>query len=207
MIQRKKLTVFTCCLCLIVLSAVGCGRNMDVDHSSGDSSGSSAVSQTGIDTGQTVERENPDDERSDEESNLGAAGDMAEDAAEGAANAIDEAKDTADDLIEDAGDAADRVADGAGDAVDNLGGGPFDNYKEARKYLLNKLGKDNSSAHYELREEKEDLVSYNTNDADALGYEFLVYETDGNERIGKYYVDKKTGKIYRYMGKNSIEAY
>lgn len=106
-----------------------------------------------------------------------------------------------------ASDAADDVADGVGDAIDNLGGGSFESYKDAKDYLLDKLKKDNASATYEVREETEDLTAYNSNDSGAEGYKFSVYETDGNEKIGIYYVDKDTGKIYRYMGKNSIEAY
>ena len=34
---------------------------------------------------------------------------------------------------------------------DNLGGGSFDRYEDARKYLLEKLSKDNKGAHYEVR--------------------------------------------------------
>ena len=123
-------------------------------------------------------------------------GDAAKDVAEGAANAV-----------EDVGEAVDDVADGVGDAIDNLGGGSFDSYEEAKKYLLDKLKKDNANASYEVREETDALTSYNSNDSGAVGYKFSVYETDGNEKIGIYYVDKNTGKIYRYMGKNSIEAY
>lgn len=101
----------------------------------------------------------------------------------------------------------DDVADGVGDAIDNLGGGSFDDYEDAKKYLLEKLQKDNAEAGYEVREENRDLIAYNHNDSGAEGYQFSVYETDRNEKIGRYYVDKDTGKIYRYMGKNSIEAY
>ncbi|MBQ9157682.1 MAG: hypothetical protein IJ137_13030 [Eubacterium sp.] len=131
---------------------------------------------------------------------LGAAGQAAEDAAEGAGQ-------MAEDAAEGAGQAVDDIADGIGDAVDNLGKGAMDTYEDARDYLMGKLSKDNASAHYEFREEKTDLVSYNEADPEARGYEFSVYETDGNEKIGRYYVDKETGKIYRYMGKDSIESY
>lgn len=138
-------------------------------------------------------------------------GDAAEDVAEGVGDA---AKDVAEgvgdavkDTVDGAGEAVDDVADGVGDAIDNLGGGSFDSYDEAKKYLLDKLKKDNAGASYEVREETKDLTAYNSNDSGAEGYRFSVYETDGGEKIGIYYVDKDTGKIYRYMGKNSIEAY
>lgn len=122
-------------------------------------------------------------------------------------NAADDIGDAAKDVVEDAGEAADDVADGVGDAIDNLGGGSFDSYEEAKNYLLEKLKKDNAGANFEVRDEKQELTAYNNNDSGAEGYQFSVYETDGNEKIGIYYVDKDTGKIYRYMGKNSIEAY
>ena len=110
-------------------------------------------------------------------------------------------------IVNDTEDAVDDVADGVGDAIDNLGGGSFDSYEESRDYLLNKLKEDNKKASYEIREENKELISYNSNDSGAQGYQFSVYETDKNEKIGIYYVDKENGKIYRYMGKQSIEAY
>lgn len=122
-------------------------------------------------------------------------------------DAADDVGDAAKDIVEGAGEAADDVADGVGDTIDNLGGGSFDSYDDAKTYLLEKLKKDNSGANYEVRDEIKDLTAYNNNDSGAEGYQFSVYETDGNEKIGIYYVDKDTGKIYRYMGKNSIEAY
>lgn len=134
-------------------------------------------------------------------------GDAADDVGDAAKDIADGAGDAAKDIVEGAGEAADDVADGVGDAIDNLGGGSFDSYDDAKTYLLEKLKKDNSGANYEVRDEIKDLTAYNNNDSGAEGYQFSVYETDGNEKIGIYYVDKDTGKIYRYMGKNSIEAY
>ena len=140
----------------------------------------------------------------DKENNGDAVENTAGDAADDAGNAVGNA-------VEDAGkaakDAVDDVADGVGDAIDNLGGGSFDRYEDAREYLLDKLKKDNATASYEVREDNKDLISYNSNDSGAQGYQFAVYETDGNEKIGTYYVDKENGKIYRYMGKGAIEAY
>lgn len=115
--------------------------------------------------------------------------------------------DAVDDVADGVGEAVDDMGEGIGDAVDNLGGGSFDQYDDAKKYLLDKIGKDNANANYEVRDEKGDLVSYNSADADARGYQFSVYETDTDEKIGIYYVDKETGKIFRYMGKDSVESY
>ena len=125
----------------------------------------------------------------------------------GSENVTDSESDAAEEIGDATNNLVDDVADGVGDAVDNLGGGSFDKYEDAREYLLGKLQQDNAGAKYEVREENKDLTAYNHNDSGAEGYQFSVYETDRNEKIGIYYVDKDTGKIYRYMGKNSIEAY
>lgn len=142
---------------------------------------------------------------------LGSGEGMATGGEEGGTGSSGQNSGNAGNMMEEAGervgDAVDDVADGVGDAIDNLGGGSFEKYEDAKKYLLDKLHKDNVSANYEVREETEDLTAYNGNDEGAEAYKFSVYETDGNEKIGIYYVDKDTGKIYRYMGKNSIEAY
>lgn len=122
-------------------------------------------------------------------------------------NGTNKVGDAVDDVADGVGEAVDDMGEGIGDAVDNLGGGSFDEYDDAKEYLLDKISKDNAKAKYEIKDEKKDLVSYNSADADARGYQFSVYETDQNEKIGIYYVDKDTGKIFRYMGKDSIESY
>lgn len=199
--QKKKIIAFLCVIQLMAMLAAGCGRNMGTNNQTNDTGVPEATSQTGTQTNGTDQTGKSDGNVNNGNRNdLGATGNAVNDAAEGAGNAIK-------DVGQGVGNAVDDVADGIGDAVNNLGGGSFDSYEDAREYLLGKLNGDNKAAHYELRNEKKDLVSYNGNDADAQGYEFSVYETDGNEKIGRYYVDKETGKIYRYMGKNSIEAY
>jgi uncharacterized protein (DUF2147 family) len=103
------------------------------------------------------------------------------------------------DAAEDVGDAVGDVAEGAGDAVADLidGTDGFDNYDDAHDYLLQRLGMKDTNANYEVRDENRELVSYDdTNE----GYQFEIYDTSQNtdgEHKGTYYVDSKTGKVYR----------
>lgn len=230
--KQSKKVFLVLSMMLMMVAAAGCGKDMMSGKQTGNADGKGATSETGTqtdtngpDTGaadNTTDKKNTDstDKKNDNsggsvgnavEDVTEGAGNVAEDAAEGAGNAIENvtegAGEAAGDVVKGAGRAVDDVADGFGDAVDNLGGGSFDTYEDARSYFMKKLTNDNAAAHYELKNEKKDLISYNSKDADARGYEFTLYETDGNERIGRYYVDKDTGKIYRYMGKDSIEAY
>lgn len=215
----RRSVAFLLLFTVVTMMAAGCGSNMATSKNSKKTDVSGATSETGTMTEETKGADNSnmkdtdkkdadtDNKNAGTDHKMGVAGEAAEDAAEGAGNAMEDVARGTGDMIEGAGEAVDDVADGMGDALDNLGGGSFESYEDAKAYFMDKLRKDNAAAHYELRNEKKDLVSYNNNDSGARGYEFTVYETDGNERIGRYYVDKETGKIYRYMGKNSIEAY
>lgn len=189
--KKLKKTVVTL---LFVVSAAfvfaGCGTNDDMEEQATVSESTDYMQNQADATKETSQ------ENSKEEKDTGTTQNVGENL-----------EDAAEDVGDAAEDAVDDVADGVGDAIDNLGGGSFDSYEEAKTYLLNKLKKDNEGANYEVRDETEELTAYNNNDSGAEGYQFSVYETDGNEKIGIYYVDKNTGKIYRYMGKNAIEAY
>lgn len=107
----------------------------------------------------------------------------------------DDAADAVDDVADGAADAVDDVANGAADAVDDVANG-FDNYDDAHDYLLNRLGKDNKNAKYEVRNETKDTKEYRDG---AKGYHFEIYDTsdDSGKKYGDFYVDKDTGKIYR----------
>ena len=210
--SKKKLKKSAMILVFILATAcltAGCGSQTDRQDDSGV--GASTEDNRTTENTQVQDSGQTPDTSGDRKDAAEDAGDVTKDAVEDAGDmtkdAVEDVGDAAKDLTEGAEDAADDVADGVGDAIDNLGGGSFDSYGEAKSYLLEKLKKDNAGADYEVREEKEELTAYNSNDPGAEGYAFSVYETDGNERIGIYYVDKDTGKIYRYMGKNSIEAY
>lgn len=94
-----------------------------------------------------------------------------------------------------------------GGVTDNLGAGTFDTYEDAKNYLMEKLEADNEDIAYEFREETEDLTSYDSSNPGAEGYQFHVYESEGGEKTGDYYVDKDTGKVYRYTKDNKITEY
>lgn len=196
--RLKKSVMIMLFLLTAAFAVSGCGNNADTQEST-----------TASGTTEQKNDENSPENMTGTEDKVGkdTVGDTADDVGDAAKDIADGAGDAAKDIVEGAGEAADDVADGVGDAIDNLGGGSFDSYDDAKTYLLEKLKKDNSGANYEVRDEIKDLTAYNNNDSGAEGYQFSVYETDGNEKIGIYYVDKDTGKIYRYMGKNSIEAY
>ncbi len=196
--RLKKSVMIMLFLLTAAFAVSGCGNNADTQEST-------AASGT---TEQKNDANSPENMTGMEDKvGKDTVGDAADDVGDAAKDIADGAGDAAKDIVEGAGEAADDVADGVGDAIDNLGGGSFDSYDDAKTYLLEKLKKDNSGANYEVRDEIKDLTAYNNNDSGAEGYQFSVYEIDGNEKIGIYYVDKDTGKIYRYMGKNSIEAY
>lgn len=96
----------------------------------------------------------------------------------------------------------------AGDTGDNLGAGTFDTYEDAKNYLMDKLEADNEDIVYEFREETEDLTAYDSENPGAEGYQFHVYESESGAKTGDYYVDKDTGKVYRYTRKdNKITEY
>lgn len=91
--------------------------------------------------------------------------------------------------------------------MDNLGAGTFDTYEDAKNYLMDKLTADNEDMSYEFREETQELTSYDSGNPGAEGYQFHVYESEGGKKTGDYYVDKDTGKVYRYTKDNKIMEY
>lgn len=103
--------------------------------------------------------------------------------------------------------AVDDVVDGAEDLVSDAANG-FDNYDDAHDYFLKRMGQENSSAKYELRNETKDLEGY----ADGKnGYSFELYDTSKNkdgERVGKFYIDNKDGSVYKAKdGSKGVEPY
>lgn len=99
------------------------------------------------------------------------------------------------------------IEEDAGDIMDNLGAGTFDTYEDAKNYLMDKLETDNEDIAYEFREENESLTSYDSANPGAEGYQFHVYESEGGKKTGDYYVDKDTGKVYRYTKDNKITEF
>lgn len=104
-------------------------------------------------------------------------------------------------------DAEDNIEEDADGIMDNLGAGTFDTYEDAKNYLMDKLTADNEDMSYEFWEETQDLTSYDSGNPGAEGYQFHVYESEGGKKTGDYYVDKDTGKVYRYTKDNKIMEY
>lgn len=113
----------------------------------------------------------------------------------------DSADTTGDDnVIDDAADVVDDVGEGIGDAAEDAGnalsGNSFDNYNDAHDYFLEQMGGYNQDAKYEVRNESQDLMEYQSG---SKGYRFELYDTSKDEkgtRVGEYYVDSSTGLIY-----------
>lgn len=98
------------------------------------------------------------------------------------------------DVVKDAVDGVEDVAEGAGNLVTGNG---FNTYNEAHDYLLEQMGTGNTNAKYEVRNESQDLMEYQSG---SKGYRFELYDTatDTNgTRVGEYYVDSATGLIYQ----------
>lgn len=205
--DRKKMIFFYMVILSMTIVFCGCGTNSKAGGSDDGTQNDKVNLYSPGEFGTTTEKGiQPEQYGNDSEMNNGKTDSYNENNS-ASQNAMDDVSDVAEGVGNTAEDIVDDVADGVGDAIDNLGGGSFDKYEDAKEYLLGKLQKDNVGAKYEIKEENKDLTAYNHNDSGAEGYQFSVYETDRNEKIGIYYVDKDTGKIYRYMGKNSIEAY
>lgn len=106
---------------------------------------------------------------------------------------------TADNAGDDVGNAVEDVADGVGNAIEDVGdavSGGFDNYSDAHDYFLDQMGNDNTDAQYEVRNESQDLMEYQSG---SKGYRFELYDTsndENGERVGEYYVDAESGLVY-----------
>lgn len=122
----------------------------------------------------------------------------------GMKNSKDNAETTTGWSVENPDNTIEEDADGI---MDNLGAGTFDTYEDAKNYLMDKLTADNEDMSYEFREETQDLTSYDSGNPGAEGYQFHVYESEGGKKTGDYYVDKDTGKVYRYTKDNKIMEY
>lgn len=94
-----------------------------------------------------------------------------------------------------------------GKITGDLGTGAFETYEDAKEYLMNKLEEDNENISYEFREETKNLISYDSQNPGAEGYQFHVYEAEGGKKTGDYYVDKDSGKIYLYTNDNKMTEY
>lgn len=143
------------------------------------------------------------------------AGNAVEDAADGAGDAVKDVTDGVGDAVKDvtdgAGDAVKDVADGAGDAVndaahgvgdaaDNIANGAGDmingsvrTFDDAYNRFMGMLP--DSSGCYSITNNDKDLVEY----ADGKrGYHIELHDSkNGDKKVGDFYVDPDTGKIYK----------
>ena len=93
----------------------------------------------------------------------------------------------------------DVIGGAVGDIADGIGNmtSGFTNYKDAHDYFMDQMGRENSNAQYELRNESEDLTTY---DGSTQGYHFELYDTAKNsngEKVGDFYLEPNSGKIYQ----------
>lgn len=97
------------------------------------------------------------------------------------------------DIIDDAGDVVD---DAAHDVSDALTGG-YDTYDDAYSYFMGQLP--GNSDRYEVRNSDKDLQNYS---AGNTGYHFELHDTtkDTDSKVGDFYVDSQTGKVYKANG-------
>lgn len=91
--------------------------------------------------------------------------------------------------IDDVGNAVDDVANGVGDALT----GGFNTYDDAYNHFMNQLPSGNKN--YEVRNSDKDLTEYTQG---RQGYHFELHNSALNEnsKIGDFYLDVETGKIY-----------
>ena len=98
--------------------------------------------------------------------------------------------------VDDIGNAVDNVVD---DVTDGLTRG-FETYDDAYNHFMGNLS--NSNGRYEVRNNDKDLTEYTSG---SQGYHFELHDTKktGNDsKVGDFYVDSKTGKVYKSNGTN-----
>ena len=110
--------------------------------------------------------------------------------------------DMGDDLgnaVEDVGDAVGNAVDDMGDTVGDMFGANFNgfsSYEDAHDYFMSTMQGMNQSGKFEVRNQNKDLGQYQDG---RYGYQFELYDTTTAEgsRLGEYWVDRDTGKIYQ----------
>lgn len=115
-------------------------------------------------------------------------------------------------VVEDAannvGNAVEDVADGVGNAVNDLvGTNGFDNYEDAKSYLLQTMEEYHPDMKFEIRDEDKNLTDYQEG---SKGYRFRLYDTskdENGELFGEFYVDANSGVIYRMGDNETFEEY
>lgn len=102
--------------------------------------------------------------------------------------------------VDDVGDAVGDVGNAVGDMLGaNFNG--FSSYEDAHDYFMSTMQGQNNSGRYEVRNENKELNQYQNG---RYGYQFELYDVTQGEgsRLGEYWVDRDTGKIYRKNDKS-----
>lgn len=97
--------------------------------------------------------------------------------------------------VDDIGNAVDNVVD---DVADGLTGG-YETYDDAYNHFMGNLS--DSNGRYEVRNNDKDLTEYTSG---SQGYHFELHDTQrtgNNSKVGDFYVDSRTGKVYKSNGK------
>ena len=117
------------------------------------------------------------------------AGDAVKDVTDGVGDAVKDVTDGAGDAVKDVGDAADNIANGAGDMIN----GSVRTFDDAYNRFMGMLP--DSSGRYSVTNNDKDLVEY----ADGKrGYHIELHDSkNGDKKVGDFYVDPDTGKIYK----------
>lgn len=132
------------------------------------------------------------------EDNVNSATDKNNQVEDGTGNGTnDEGSNMGEDLgnaVEDVGDAVGDVGNAVGDMLGaNFNG--FSSYEDAHNYFMSTMQGTNQSGRFEVRNENKNLDQYQNG---RYGYQFELYDTSSGEgsRLGEYWVDRDTGKIY-----------
>lgn len=103
--------------------------------------------------------------------------------------------------VNDVGNAVDDVVDGVTDGLT----GSYDTYDNAYNYFMGQFS--NTDGRYEVRNNDKDLTEYTSG---SQGYHFELHDTtksDNESKVGDFYVDSKTGKVYKSGENNEVSEY
>jgi hypothetical protein len=109
--------------------------------------------------------------------------------------------------VDDAGNAVDDAANAVGDTVDNVTDavtGNYSTYDDAYDYFMGMLPTENGN--YEVTNSDKDLTEYTSG---SHGYHFELHDSSNGEdsKIGDFYVDSDSGKIYKADEDGNMKEY
>lgn len=174
--EKKTLKQRTVIFCLVLMAAiyVGCGRNNNSGMESDESQSTKTQSEGAASDGKSSAASTKN-----ESAGVGATG---------ISGALSDTDTAANDMMDD-----------VADAVDDMANVDYSDYDSAHDYLFGQIGKAGKSSKYEVRNKDREAKSYDASDRSKKGFRYEIYDTskgDG-EKYGVFYVDQKTGKIYK----------